>query len=76
MNKERGKDMRKKINILLGALIALLSGCKTPQISSEEANRVVVMYGSPSYFQQEKKQPVDTIPAKDNTKIEHLKPAN
>jgi hypothetical protein len=34
------------------------------------------MYGSPSYFQQEKKQPVDTIPAKDNTKIEHLKPAN
>ena len=48
--------MRKKINIILGALIALLCGCKTQKgaIASEE--RIMVMYGPPSYFQQQDKQ--------------------
>ena len=42
--------MRKKINILLGALIALLSGCKTPQEAVKQDNRTVVLYGPPAVF--------------------------
>lgn len=52
--------MRKTINILLGALIALLSGCKTQQVPAVQENRIMVMYGPPAYFQQ-KAQPNDTI---------------
>lgn len=48
--------MRKKINIILGALIALLSGCRTQQTPTVQENRIMVMYGPPSYFQQQDKQ--------------------
>ena len=44
--------MRKKINILLGALIALLSGCKTQQLPTTQEVRPMVMYGPPAYFQE------------------------
>ena len=37
--------MRKKINILLGALIALLSGCRTQQTPTVQENRIMVMEG-------------------------------
>jgi hypothetical protein len=47
--------MKKKINILLGALIALLSGCKT-QNAPVRDNQIMVMYGPPSYFQQQAPQ--------------------
>lgn len=47
--------MRKKINILLGALIALLCGCKT-QDAPVRDNQIMVMYGPPSYFQQQAPQ--------------------
>jgi hypothetical protein len=47
--------MRKKINILLGALVALLSGCKT-QDAPVRDNQIMVMYGPPSYFQQQAPQ--------------------
>ena len=47
--------MRKKINILLSALIALLSGCKIQEAPVQE-NRIMVMYGPPSYFQQQAPQ--------------------
>ena len=55
--------MRKKINILLGALIALLCGCK----SQENMIRtdVMVMYGPPTFFQpkelpkEDAKQPLE-----------------
>lgn len=44
--------MRRIINIILGALIALLSGCRTQQ-KAVENNQIMVMYGPPSYFQQQ-----------------------
>jgi hypothetical protein len=40
--------MKKIINLILGALIALLAGCKTQQPVKQE-NRSV-MYGPPTYF--------------------------
>ena len=52
--------MRKKINILLGALIALLGGCKSQKNMPEQSERIMVMYGPPAYFQQQA-QPNDTI---------------
>ena len=51
--------MRKKINILLGALIALLGGCKSQKNMPEQSERIMVMYGPPAYFQQQA-QPNDT----------------
>ena len=50
--------MRKIINLILGALITLLAGCKTQQQSVKQENRAV-MYGPPAYFQQQA-QPNDT----------------
>jgi uncharacterized lipoprotein YajG len=46
--------MRKIINLILGALIALLAGCKTQQQSVKQENRMV-MYGPPAYFQEKGK---------------------
>ena len=51
--------MRKKINILLGALIALLGGCKSQKNMPEQSERIMVMYGPTAYFQQQA-QPNDT----------------
>jgi hypothetical protein len=45
--------MKKIINLILGALIALLAGCKTQQPVKQE-NRSV-MYGPPTYFQEKGK---------------------
>ena len=53
--------MRKKINILLGALIALLGGCKIQKNMPEQSERIMVMYGPPAYFQQQDTQQQDTI---------------
>ena len=57
--------MRKIINLLLGTLIALLAGCKTTQQPVKPENRAV-MYGPPTYFQQQKDTPQqkDTIEKK------------
>ena len=49
--------MRKKINILLGALIALLSGCKSQKEITAPSERIMVIYGPPAYFQQQVPQP-------------------
>ena len=51
--------MRKIINLILGALIAVLAGCKTQQHVKQD-RRPTVMYGPPAYFQQQA-QPNDTI---------------
>jgi hypothetical protein len=53
--------MRIKINIILGALITLLTGCKTQQAPVVPENRIMVMYGPPAYFQQLETQQNDTI---------------
>jgi hypothetical protein len=53
--------MRIKINIILGALITLLTGCKTQQAPIVPENRIMVMYGPPAYFQQQETQQNDTI---------------
>lgn len=53
--------MRIKINIILGALITLLTGCKTQQAPVVPGNRIMVMYGPPAYFQQQETQQNDTI---------------
>jgi hypothetical protein len=53
--------MRIKINIILGALITLLTGCKTQQAPVAPENRIMVMYGPPAYFQQQETQQNDTI---------------
>lgn len=58
--------MRIKINIILGALITLLTGCKTQQAPIVPENRIMVMYGPPAYFQQQEIQQNDTTPQ--NTK--------
>ena len=64
--------MRIKINIILGALITLLTGCKTQQAPAVPENRIMVMYGPPAYFQQQETQQNDTIQqeqiAKDQSK--------
>lgn len=64
--------MRIKINIILGALITLLTGCKTQQAPVVPENRIMVMYGPPAYFQQQETQQNDTIQqeqiAKDQSK--------
>ena len=52
--------MRRKINLILGALIALLSGCKTQQAPTIIEDRPTLLYGPPSYFQQQEVQPQDT----------------
>lgn len=39
--------MRKKINILLSSLIALLSGCNTPKKAIQSTNVVSTLYGIP-----------------------------
>jgi hypothetical protein len=46
--------MRKIINLLIGASIALLAGCKTQQPPVKQDNRTV-MYGPPAYFQEKNK---------------------
>lgn len=48
--------MRKKINILLGALIALLGGCKSQKDMPAPNERIMVLYGPPAYFQQQNTQ--------------------
>lgn len=58
--------MRIKINIILGALITLLTGCKTQQAPVVPENRIMVMYGPPAYFQQQEIQQNDTT--QQNTK--------
>lgn len=58
--------MRIKINIILGALITLLTGCKTQQAPIVPENRIMVMYGPPAYFQQQEIQQNDTT--QQNTK--------
>ena len=52
--------MRKKINILLGALIALLGGCKSQKDMPTQGERIMVLYGPPAYFQQQSNQQQDT----------------
>ena len=64
--------MRIKINFILGALITLLTGCKTQLAPVAPENRIMVMYGPPAYFQQQETQQNDTIQqeqiAKDQSK--------
>lgn len=55
--------MKKKINIILGALIALLCGCKTQKEIGVPSERIMVMYGPPAYFQNQN-QPTD-IPSQE-----------
>ena len=52
--------MRKTLNILLGALIALLGGCKSQKDMPTSSERIMVMYGPPAYFQQQANQQQDT----------------
>ena len=46
--------MKKIINLILGALIALLAGCKTQQQPVKQDNRTV-MYGPPAYKKKKNK---------------------
>lgn len=57
--------MRTKINLILGALITLLTGCKTQQTPTAQENRIMVMYGPPAYFQQQEEQQSTTIQQED-----------
>ena len=52
--------MRKKINLILGALIALLGGCKSQKDIPMQSDRIMVLYGPPAYFQQQTKQQQET----------------
>lgn len=52
--------MRKAIHIILGALIALLAGCKTQQKAVKLDTRPTVMYGPPSYFEKANTQQSNT----------------
>ena len=52
--------MRKKINLILGALIALLCGCKSQKDIPMQSDRIMVLYGPPAYFQQQTKQQQET----------------
>lgn len=56
--------MRTKINWILGALIASLSGCKTQQTPEIQQVSPMVMYGPPSYFQQQSTQEQDSTAQK------------
>lgn len=49
------------MNIILGAFITLLTGCKTQQAPVAPEHRIMVMYGPPAYFQQQETQQNDTI---------------
>ena len=61
--------MRTKINILLGALIALLSGCKSQQPVIQPNERIRVLYGPPSVFYEQIKDSTknDDQPTPPNT---------
>ena len=66
--------MRKKINILLGALIALLSGCKSQKEITAPSERIMVIYGPPAYFQQQSNQQQETqqsVPTSQETQQEN-----
>lgn len=66
--------MRKIINILLGALIALLGGCKSQKDMPTQSERVMVLYGPPAYFQQQSNQQQKTqqsIPTSQETPQEN-----
>ncbi len=52
--------MRKKINLILGALIALLCGCKSQKDIPMQSDRIMVLYGPPAYFQQQINQQQET----------------
>mgnify|MGYP003472675816 FL=1 len=52
--------MRKKINLILGALIALLCGCKSQKDIPMQSDRIMVLYGPPAYFQQQTNQQQET----------------
>lgn len=52
--------MRKKINLILGALIALLGGCKSQKDMPMQSDRIMVLYGPPAYFQQQTNQQQET----------------
>ena len=52
--------MRKKINLILGALIALLYGCKSQKDIPMQSDRIMVLYGPPAYFQQQTNQQQET----------------
>ena len=60
--------MRRKINIILSALIALLCGCKSHQ-ETIQANATPVTYGPPAYFQQQDTQQQDTTSQEDTPNI-------
>ena len=47
--------MRKIIHLILGALLALLAGCKTQQHPVKQDRQPTVMYGPPAYFQEKGK---------------------
>ena len=60
--------MRTKINILLGALIALLSGCKSQQPVIQPNENIRVLYGPPSvFYEQIKDSTNDDQPTPPNT---------
>lgn len=61
--------MRTKINILLGVLIALLSGCKSQQPVIQPNERIRVLYGPPSVFYEQIKDSTknDDQPTPPNT---------
>lgn len=52
--------MRTKINLILGALIALLCGCKTQQTPIMQENRPMLLYGPPAYFEIPEPTPQDS----------------
>lgn len=66
--------MRKKINLILGALIALLGGCKSQKDMPTQSERIMVLYGPPAYFQQQTNQQQETqqsVPTSQETQQEN-----
>lgn len=66
--------MRKKINLILGALIALLGGCKSQKDMPTQSERIMVLYGPPAYFQQQSNQQQETqqsVPTSQETQQEN-----
>lgn len=61
--------MRTKINLILGALIALLSGCKSPKDIPLQSEKVMVLYGPPAVFHEQVKDSTknDDQPTPPNT---------
>lgn len=55
--------MRLRINLILGGLIALLSGCK-PQQEIIQRNEIQVLYGPPSVFQSQGNK-IDSVQPKE-----------